>query len=95
MIVDSGVRRGSDIAKALALGADVVAAGRPFAFGLAADGHSGVAKTFEMLHDELLTVMGFVGARSITEIDRLILDHPVNRFELSGSRSVLAEMYAG
>ena len=95
VIVDSGVRRGSDIAKSLALGADVVAAGRPFAFGLAADGHSGVDRTFEILRDELRTVMGFVGARSIAEIDRLILDHPVNRFELSGSRSELDEMSAG
>lgn len=95
VIVDSGVRRGSDIAKALALGADVVAAGRPFAFGLAAGGRSGVARTFEILQDELLTVMGFVGARGVAEIDRQILDHPVDRLGLGGSRSLLDETYAG
>jgi L-lactate dehydrogenase (cytochrome)/(S)-mandelate dehydrogenase len=74
VIVDSGVRRGSDVAKALALGADVVAAGRPFAFGLAAGGRTGVARAFEILRDELLTVMGFVGARNLSQIDPSVLE---------------------
>ena len=70
--MDSCLRRGSDVAKALALGADVVAAGRPFAFGLAACGRTGVAKAFEILRDELLTVMGFT--RNLSHIDPSVLE---------------------
>lgn len=62
IIVDGGIRRGSDVAKMLALGADVAAAGRPFAYGLSAGGREGVARAFEIFRDELVTVMGFVGA---------------------------------
>lgn len=72
VILDSGVRRGSDIAQALALGADLVSAGRPFGFGLAAAGETGVSQAFEMLKDELETVMGFVGASTIAELDQQI-----------------------
>lgn len=77
VVFDSGVRRGSDVAKALALGADLVAAGRPFAYGLAAGGQSGVAKAFEIFADELLTVMGFVGARTLNDLDGRILARAV------------------
>lgn len=62
VIMDGGIRRGSDVYKALALGADLVSAGRPFAYGLAAAAESGVDKAFEILKDELETVLGFVGA---------------------------------
>ena len=75
IVLDGGVRRGSDIVKALALGADVVAAGRPFAFGLAAGGQAGVSRAFELLTDELRTVMGFTGAGRTTGIDGSVLAH--------------------
>jgi L-lactate dehydrogenase (cytochrome)/(S)-mandelate dehydrogenase len=65
VIMDGGIRRGSDIAKALSLGADAAAAGRPFALGLAAAGRPGVERAFDVLHDELLTVMGFLGVTRI------------------------------
>lgn len=65
VIMDGGIRRGSDIAKALSLGADAAAAGRPFALGLAAGGQRGAERAFELLHDELLTVMGFLGASRV------------------------------
>ncbi len=73
IVLDGGVRRGSDIVKALALGADVLAAGRPFAFGLAAGGQAGVRRAFEILADELRIVMGFTGAASPDEIDGSVL----------------------
>lgn len=65
VIMDGGIRRGADIAKTLSLGADAAAAGRPFALGLAAGGERGARRAFELLHDELLTVMGFLGVSRI------------------------------
>lgn len=73
VVLDGGVRRGSDVVKALALGADVVAAGRPFAFGLAAGGQAGVSRAFETLTDELRTVMGFTGVDRADRIDESVL----------------------
>lgn len=57
VFIDSGVRRGSDIFKALALGADAVGIGRPYVWGLGAFGRQGVDKTIEMLLDEFRMVM--------------------------------------
>jgi 4-hydroxymandelate oxidase len=68
VMIDSGFRRGTDIFKALALGADAVCIGRPYIWGLAAFGQPGVEKVLEMLRAELAMVMGQVGARSIAEI---------------------------
>lgn len=72
IIVDGGIRRGSDIATALTTGADAAAAGRAFAYGLAADGERGVRTAFDLLHDELLTVMGFVGATRVDHLTRSV-----------------------
>ncbi|MCH1883987.1 alpha-hydroxy acid oxidase [Agrococcus sp. ARC_14] len=68
IVVDGGVRRGSDVVAALAAGADLVGAGRPFAYGLSAGGRDGVARVFEILADELETAMGFVAATGIPEL---------------------------
>ncbi len=73
IIVDGGVRRGSDIAKALALGAHGVSAGRPFAYGLAAAGGQGVRHAFEILTGEFSTAMGMVGASSPADLTRDVL----------------------
>lgn len=81
VIVDGGVRRGSDIAKALSLGADAAAAGRPFALGLAAAGQAGVDRAFEVLHDELLTVMGFLGVTRVDEMPCTLVDSTALRLE--------------
>jgi isopentenyl diphosphate isomerase/L-lactate dehydrogenase-like FMN-dependent dehydrogenase len=69
VIVDSGFRRGTDIFKALAMGADAVAIGRAYMWGLAAFGQAGVEKVLEMLNAELTMVMAQMGARSIDAID--------------------------
>jgi 4-hydroxymandelate oxidase len=68
VILDGGVRRGTDVLKAIALGADAVAIGRPQLWGLAADGSSGVRRVLEMLRDELSLAMALAGCRSISEI---------------------------
>lgn len=69
VIVDSGFRRGTDIFKALAIGANAVSIGRPYIWGLAAFGQPGVERVLEMLKAELAMVMAQMGARTIGEID--------------------------
>src|SRR6266481_5212197 len=68
VIVDGGVRRGTDIFKALALGASAVGIGRPHAWGLAAFGQPGVEAVLEILRRELRTIMRQAGTTSIDKI---------------------------
>ncbi|MGI9200992.1 MAG: alpha-hydroxy acid oxidase, partial [Woeseiaceae bacterium] len=68
IIIDSGFRRGTDIFKALAMGATAVSIGRAYIWGLAAFGQPGVEKVIEMLNAELAMAMGQVGARTIANI---------------------------
>lgn len=68
LYVDSGIRRGSDIAKALALGADACSIGRPYLYGLAAAGSPGVSRVIEILADELRRTMTLVGVSSVVEL---------------------------
>jgi 4-hydroxymandelate oxidase len=68
VIVDGGVRRGSDVLKALALGATAVGVGRPYIWGLGAFGEAGVNRVLEILNNELRLAMGGVGARNLKEI---------------------------
>jgi isopentenyl diphosphate isomerase/L-lactate dehydrogenase-like FMN-dependent dehydrogenase len=70
VIVDGGVRRGSDVFKALALGANAVGIGRPYMWGLAAFGEAGVAKVLDILKAELTIAMRQAGTRRASEIDR-------------------------
>ncbi|CAN7109125.1 unnamed protein product [Brassica rapa subsp. narinosa] len=70
VFLDGGVRRGTDVFKALALGASGVFVGRPTLFSLAADGEAGVRKMLEMLRDELELTMALSGCRSLREISR-------------------------
>lgn len=69
VVVDGGVRRGTDVLKALALGADAVAVGRPQLWGLAAGGEDGVARVLALLREELSTAMALAGCRTVAEID--------------------------
>jgi L-lactate dehydrogenase (cytochrome) len=66
--VDSGIRRGSDILKALALGADACSIGRPYLYGLVAAGSPGVARVLEIFADELRRTMTLVGISTIPEL---------------------------
>jgi len=68
VLVDGGIRRGTDIFKAIALGADAVCIGRPYLWGLAAFGQPGVEKVLDILSAELATVMRLAGTRTLAEI---------------------------
>jgi isopentenyl diphosphate isomerase/L-lactate dehydrogenase-like FMN-dependent dehydrogenase len=68
LFLDSGVRRGSDVVKAVALGADAVLAGRAPLYGLAAFGERGVARAIELLRSETVRTMAMLGARSIGDV---------------------------
>lgn len=68
VIVDSGFRRGTDIYKALALGATAIGIGRPYVWGLAAYGQAGVEAVLQILRRELSIAMRQAGVRSIAEI---------------------------
>jgi isopentenyl diphosphate isomerase/L-lactate dehydrogenase-like FMN-dependent dehydrogenase len=68
VMLDGGVRRGTDVFKALALGASAVGIGRPYAWGLAAFGQAGVERVFDILNMELRFAMVGCGARSVSEI---------------------------
>jgi isopentenyl diphosphate isomerase/L-lactate dehydrogenase-like FMN-dependent dehydrogenase len=70
VLVDGGFRRGTDVFKALALGAAAVGVGRPYLWGLATFGQRGVARVMELLHAELAVDMGMAGVSKIAEIDR-------------------------
>ena len=70
VLVDGGFRRGTDVFKALALGARGVCIGRPYIWGLAAFGQSGVDKVLDILTRELALIMRHAGATSVGKIDR-------------------------
>lgn len=73
LIIDSGFRRGSDVAKALALGAHTVMIGRPALYGLAADGERGVRRALDMLAVELDRILGQLGCRSVADLRASLL----------------------
>ena len=81
VMLDSGIRRGTDVLMALALGAKAVFIGRPYIYGLAAGGAKGVERVITILRDELERAMALTGRRSIAEIDATVLWHE------QGSRS--------
>ena len=68
--VDGGIRRGTDVIKALALGARAVLLGRPVLWGLAVDGERGVHRVLELIRNELELAMALCGARTIDEVRR-------------------------
>ena len=69
VIIDGGIRRGSDVIKALALGATGCLIGRPYLYGLAAGGEPGVLKAYEILKEEMIRVMKLIGCASIKDLD--------------------------
>jgi isopentenyl diphosphate isomerase/L-lactate dehydrogenase-like FMN-dependent dehydrogenase len=68
VLMDGGIRRGTDVFKALALGARAVLIGRAYLWGLAADGEAGVTRVLEMLREELELTMALAGCRSLEEV---------------------------
>jgi 4-hydroxymandelate oxidase len=73
VLVDSGFRRGTDVLKALALGAKAVLIGRPVLWGLSVAGETGVKHVLEILRDELSIAMALSGCRTIQDIDTSLI----------------------
>ena len=73
VMLDGGIRRGTDVIKALALGAKAVLIGRPYGYGLAAFGAPGVERVLAILRSELVNNMGMAGVGSLKEIDRSLV----------------------
>lgn len=76
LLVDGGIRRGSDVVKALALGARAVLIGRPYLWALATDGQAGVERMLGLLRDEVDLCMALAGRPTIESIDRTLLAEP-------------------
>lgn len=79
VLVDSGFMRGSDVVKALALGASCVLVGRATLYGVAVAGEAGAARVLSLLKDEIARTMAMVGCASIDEIDETCLAAPATR----------------
>jgi isopentenyl diphosphate isomerase/L-lactate dehydrogenase-like FMN-dependent dehydrogenase len=73
VLVDSGFRRGTDVLKALALGAKAVCVGRPPLWGLGAYGELGAKRVLELLRTELALAMGLCGRPNLASIDRSVV----------------------
>ena len=76
ILVDGGIRRGSDIVKAVCLGARAAMAGRAYAYGLGAAGGAGVARAIEILRSDLVRTLKLLGCASVAGLDRSYLDAP-------------------
>jgi L-lactate dehydrogenase (cytochrome) len=74
ILLDGGIRRGTDVIKALALGASACLIGRPWLFGLAVGGEQGVLDVLEILRTEMDRALALLGRRSLDELDRSILE---------------------
>ena len=70
MLLDSGIRRGTDVVKAVCLGARAVLIGRAYAYGLAAAGPAGVARAIEILRTEIERTLKLLGCSSMSALDR-------------------------
>ena len=78
VLLDGGIRRGSDIVKALCLGARAVLAGRAYAYGLGAAGGVGVARAVEILRADLVRTLKLLGCAAIAELDQSYIDVPAD-----------------
>ena len=77
VLVDGGIRRGSDVVRALALGARAAMIGRSWAYGLAAAGEAGVAKVLEILRADIDRTLRLLGCPSTSALDRAFVERPV------------------
>jgi isopentenyl diphosphate isomerase/L-lactate dehydrogenase-like FMN-dependent dehydrogenase len=76
VLMDGGIRRGTDIVKALAMGARAVLCGRAYAYGLAAAGEAGVDRAIEILRVDLDRTLRLLGCPSVTQLDRSYVNVP-------------------
>jgi 4-hydroxymandelate oxidase len=73
VLCDSGIRRGTDVLKALALGANAVLIGRPYLYGLSVGGDAGVTRVINILKNEFRVAMAMSGRPTIASIDRSVI----------------------
>lgn len=92
VIVDSGFRRGSDVVKALALGARAVLIGRATLYGVAAGGEAGAARAIAILREEIGRVMALIGARNIAELGPEFLHFTDSTFRRAAAPRVTLEV---
>jgi L-lactate dehydrogenase (cytochrome) len=85
ILLDGGVRRGSDIVKALCLGARAVLVGRAYAYGLAAAGEGGVARAIEILRADFVRTLKLLGCPSVAELNASYVEAPTE-WRVAGSR---------
>jgi L-lactate dehydrogenase (cytochrome) len=78
VLLDGGIRRGSDIVKALCLGARAVMVGRAYAYGLGAAGGAGVTRAIEILRTDLIRTLKLLGCASIADLDQSFVDVPAD-----------------
>ena len=76
VLMDGGIRRGTDIVKALCLGARAVLIGRAYAYGLAAAGEAGVTRAIDILRSDLVRTLALLGCPSISELNASYVDAP-------------------
>ncbi len=76
VLMDGGVRRGGDVLKALAMGARAVLIGRPYLYGLSADGQRGVERILDILRSEMARSLRLLGCASVSELDRSYVEIP-------------------
>ncbi|HTZ77521.1 MAG TPA: alpha-hydroxy acid oxidase [Stellaceae bacterium] len=95
IIIDGGFCRGTDIIKAVALGADLVAVGRLYLYGLGAAGQAGVTRVLELLETEIRTSLGLLGANSFAQLDKSYLHPapPVREAHIHSAFPLIAEGY--
>jgi isopentenyl diphosphate isomerase/L-lactate dehydrogenase-like FMN-dependent dehydrogenase len=90
VLMDGGIRRGSDIVKAICLGARAVLVGRAYAYGLGAAGEAGVARALEILRTDLVSTMALLGCESIAGLNRSYVDVPASWATLPAESRALA-----
>jgi len=78
ILIDGGIRRGSDIVKALCMGAGAVLIGRAYAYGLGAGGQDGVARAIDILRSDVIRTMKLLGCAAIKDLDGSFVDVPTD-----------------
>jgi len=93
--IDGSFSRGTDVIKAIALGADLVVVGRLYLYGLAAAGRAGVVRVLELLENEMTTDLGLMGVTKLAELDKSFLHSapPVYRPHVHSAFPLIAEGY--
>jgi len=92
VLMDGGIRRGSDIVKARCLGAKAVLVGRAYVYGLAAAGGPGAARAIEILRADLVRTLTLLGVASMRDLDRSHVDAPAAWFESERLVDVAADL---